>query len=194
MSALKPTEAVLREPLQHDYSFLGLGEQDRIEDDYLVQRPVSGGGEMMFGGGRMVAAGAAVGVSDDSYVDGRVAAYLRRMLPRLLSVRDIPGIRGEGGDKKERLTLTDTWAEVERESAEKDMVPLAEWTGIMGYSRDEHPWIGGVPEKEGVWVCGAYTGHGRFELDTDPEYSNLSADLSVQVCRTRVCQQLTLLG
>jgi hypothetical protein len=30
----------------------------------------------------------------------------------------------------------------------------------MGYSRDDHPWVGKVPEKQGLWLAGGYTGHG----------------------------------
>jgi hypothetical protein len=30
----------------------------------------------------------------------------------------------------------------------------------MGYSRDDHPWVGKVPEKDGLYLCGGYTGHG----------------------------------
>ena len=41
------------------------------------------------------------------------------------------------------------------------MKTIMEWTGIMGYSRDEDPWAGGVPGRDGVWVCGGYTGHGK---------------------------------
>ncbi|KAI0552158.1 FAD dependent oxidoreductase [Xylaria curta] len=47
-----------------------------------------------------------------------------------------------------------------------------EWTGIMGYSRDSHPWVGRVPATvldetadsadvaEGLWISAAFTGHG----------------------------------
>lgn len=35
-----------------------------------------------------------------------------------------------------------------------------EWTGIMGYSRDEHPWVGAVPGKKNLFMSAGYTGHG----------------------------------
>jgi hypothetical protein len=35
-----------------------------------------------------------------------------------------------------------------------------EWTGIMGFSRDEHPWVGPVPEKPNLYISAGYTGHG----------------------------------
>jgi glycine/D-amino acid oxidase-like deaminating enzyme len=34
------------------------------------------------------------------------------------------------------------------------------WAGIMGFSEDELPLVGPVPGMRGVYVCGAYTGHG----------------------------------
>jgi glycine/D-amino acid oxidase-like deaminating enzyme len=155
MSALKPTPHALQHPLQHDYGFRGIMEQDHEEDDYLVQRPVNTGGEFMFGGGRVVAKNAAVGVSDDSYVDERVRMYLRRMLPKLMNVY------GKHSDMTEEIEkLPEKYAAIEKEGEERDMEPLAEWTGIMGYSRDGHPWVGGVPGMEGLWVCAGYTGHG----------------------------------
>jgi hypothetical protein len=30
----------------------------------------------------------------------------------------------------------------------------------MGYSRDEHPWVGPVPGKSGLFISAGYTGHG----------------------------------
>jgi glycine/D-amino acid oxidase-like deaminating enzyme len=168
MSALRATENALVSPLRHDYGFRGVMEQDEEEDDYLVQRPVgTTGGEFMFGGGRMVSKGAGVGVSDDGFVDGRVRDYLRRMLPKFMDVHGWYG--GDGGEKgnkkgegevKKMEKLPERYAIIEGESASRDLTPLAEWTGIMGYSRDGHPWVGGVPNKEGLWVCAGYTGHG----------------------------------
>ena len=35
-----------------------------------------------------------------------------------------------------------------------------EWTGIMGFSRDEHPWIGPVPDNTNLYIAAGYTGHG----------------------------------
>lgn len=30
----------------------------------------------------------------------------------------------------------------------------------MGYSRDEHPWVGPVPGKSNLFISAGYTGHG----------------------------------
>jgi len=34
------------------------------------------------------------------------------------------------------------------------------WTGIQGWSRDNHPWVGAVPGKSGLFMAAGYTGHG----------------------------------
>ncbi|EHY54737.1 hypothetical protein HRR83_004138 [Exophiala dermatitidis] len=34
------------------------------------------------------------------------------------------------------------------------------WTGVMGYSADLMPWVGEVPDEQGVYVLAGYTGHG----------------------------------
>jgi glycine/D-amino acid oxidase-like deaminating enzyme len=102
-------------------------------DDYLIQRPTSKGGHLMFGGGRTH--GHSLGVTDDSTFDERTAAYLRR---ELIDAFELP----------------------EQEDGTVEMQAVAQWTGIMGYSRDEVPWVGPVPGKEGVFVAAGYTGHG----------------------------------
>jgi len=35
------------------------------------------------------------------------------------------------------------------------------WSGIFGTSPDDLPLVGPVPEREGVWVSGGYSGHGN---------------------------------
>jgi glycine/D-amino acid oxidase-like deaminating enzyme len=92
-------------------------------------------GHLMFGGGRGAGNLPTIGVSDDTVIDPDSAAYLRTAL---LKVMELDG---------------------ETEGV-KELKAAAEWTGIMGYSRDDHPWVGKVPEKEGLWLSGGYTGHG----------------------------------
>ena len=141
MSALRARGELVgrRGELSHDYSFGGVMEQGEGQDDYLVQRPVEAGGELMFGGGRVRARGEGVGVSDDSRVDEGAARYLREMLPRLMAV-DREG-EVEGREMPERY---EDFEEVEKG---EEMEALAQWTGVMGFSRDGHPWVGGVPGK-----------------------------------------------
>jgi glycine/D-amino acid oxidase-like deaminating enzyme len=92
----------------------------------------------MFGGGRSYAAQAGVGVSSDSFIDESAAAYLRRELSIMLDLQN---------DKQ-------------------GLEASHEWSGVMGFSRDDYPWVGEITEEiadgggEGLWICGGYTGNG----------------------------------
>ncbi|KAK1816418.1 hypothetical protein LTR12_009197 [Friedmanniomyces endolithicus] len=106
-------------------------------DDYLIQRPNERGGHLMFGGGRQHSP--SIGVTDDSVVDWQTASYLRK---RLIDALSLPETGGE-------FTATH------------------EWSGIMGFSRDERPWVGPVPvnallydQRPGLYMSAGYTGHG----------------------------------
>lgn len=35
-----------------------------------------------------------------------------------------------------------------------------EWTGIMGFSRDDLPWVGPVPKHPDLFMAAGFTGHG----------------------------------
>lgn len=75
MSALKPLPSVDgdKDRLKTSFGFMGEGL-----DDYLIQRPTSEGGHLMFGGGRQF--GLSVGITDDSVIDDDTAKYLRSRL------------------------------------------------------------------------------------------------------------------
>lgn len=34
------------------------------------------------------------------------------------------------------------------------------WSGIMGYSADDHPFVGPYPDEEGLWLDASFQGHG----------------------------------
>jgi glycine/D-amino acid oxidase-like deaminating enzyme len=125
--------------LPNSYGMVGALGQPENADDYLVQRPYTGvpnpSGHLMFGGGRGAGDMETVGVSDDTVIDEGSAKYLRESLLKILEL---------DGDTAQLSELK----------------AAAQWTGIMGYSRDDHPWVGKVPEKQGLWLCGGYTGHG----------------------------------
>ncbi|KAF2803242.1 FAD dependent oxidoreductase-like protein [Mytilinidion resinicola] len=137
MSALLPPPAATLLP--NSYGMVGALDQPKTADDYLVQRPYSGvpnpAAHYMFGGGRGASSLPCIGVSDDSVLDTGAAAYLRTALPKVLDL----GPDSKPGDELEAVQ---------------------QWTGIMGYSRDDHPWVGAVPDMPGVWLAGGYTGHG----------------------------------
>jgi len=137
MSALFPPKNSTRLP--NSYGMVAALGQPSNADDYLIQRPFNGvpnpAGHLMFGGGRGAGTLPTVGVSDDSTIDEGSAKYLREALLKVLEL---------GGE------LEDV----------KELTAAAEWTGIMGYSRDDHPWVGMVPGSKGLWLSGGYTGHG----------------------------------
>lgn len=137
MSALfPPKDSTI---LPDSYGMVAALGQPANNDDYLIQRPYSGvpnpAGHYMFGGGRGAGLLPNIGVSDDSVIDEGSAAYLRGAL---LKVLELDG-------ETEGL---------------KELKAAAQWTGIMGYSRDDRPWVGKVPDREGLWLSGGYTGHG----------------------------------
>ncbi|KAH7063166.1 FAD dependent oxidoreductase [Macrophomina phaseolina] len=136
MSALLPPAHAPRLPAS--YGLCGQPGQPAHGDDYLNQRPYTGvpnpAGHYMYGGGDAAARHERIGVWDDSIVDEGMAAWLRR---RLLEYMEL------GGETEGLQELTASH----------------QWTGIMGYSRDNVPWVGKVPQ-EGVWLAGGYTGHG----------------------------------
>lgn len=137
MSALFPPKNSTLLP--NSYGMVGALGQPANNDDYLIQRPFKNvpnpAGHLMFGGGRGAGVLPSIGISDDSSIDEGSAAYLRSALLKVLKL----------GGETEGL---------------KELEAAAQWTGIMGYSRDNHPWVGKVPDHEGLWLAGGYTGHG----------------------------------
>ncbi|KAM0714808.1 hypothetical protein Q7P37_009272 [Cladosporium fusiforme] len=129
MSALVPLPSISGDNrLKTSMGFEGDGL-----DDYLIQRPTERGGHLMFGGGRTL--GHSMNVTDDSVIEEKTAAYLRR---ELIDAFELP----------------------ERSDPKLEMQAVREWTGIMGFSRDEVPWVGPVQGKEGVFISAGFTGHG----------------------------------
>ncbi|MCJ1406330.1 hypothetical protein MMC19_000395 [Ptychographa xylographoides] len=153
MSALRTPLPLMQQPLSHTYVFVGTDGQDRIQDDYLVQRPVlftgKEGGELMFGGGRSKARYQGVNVDNDDGIDQPTAEYLRKKLPQAL----------------------DTETVINGLSSKKELVAKKEWTGVMGFSRDAHPWVGAVPDAPGLWLAAAYTGSGMPNAALSSQYA-----------------------
>jgi glycine/D-amino acid oxidase-like deaminating enzyme len=136
--------------LAHSYNFVADSEPGSDvpapRDDYLVQRPLPAG-ELIYGGGRRFARSLGVGEWRDDEMEEDVAGYLRRNLsPPLDLTPDV-----ERGPELTRGGLEASF----------------EWTGVMGFSRDHHAWVGPVPDslggggpEGGLWICAGYTGHG----------------------------------
>lgn len=123
-------------PLPHTY----IWSTPAGGEDYLVQR--DGSGVLILGGERSGDAAPRSRTSRDDETDPEVSARLRRALHDVLTLR--PG---------------------QEEEEEEELQASYEWTGIMGYSRDGHPWVGQVPASlgggdGGLYVSAGYTGHG----------------------------------
>lgn len=109
-------------------------------DDYLIVRPpgASGEGDILLGGGRAYARGGEEGVLGNEEVNGKVSEHL------------------SGATASYFRSVGD-----EDEEGEK-----AEWTGIMGFTRDGMPVVGAleVETEKGLWVAAGFNGHGEFFL------------------------------
>ncbi|KYK60490.1 FAD dependent oxidoreductase [Drechmeria coniospora] len=143
--ALRPPQGA--ELLPHSHVWLASGS-----DHYLVDRGDKGVhgdadlnyGPLILGGARFAAPGGEEGVSRDDSINPRISRALRRGLHH--AVKLLPG----AGSDPEELEAS------------------SEWTGIMGYSRDNQPWVGRVPcslsgaedGDDGLWISAGYTGHG----------------------------------
>jgi glycine/D-amino acid oxidase-like deaminating enzyme len=64
-------------------------------------------------------------------------------------------------DVSEYLTNVATTIFGEKTWGEKGAT-VQEWTGIMGYSADRHPYVGETPGQEGLWICAGFHGHGEL--------------------------------
>lgn len=139
MTSLLPPANSTR--LAASHGFVGANGGNPIHDDYLVQRPFHGvpnpRGHLMFGGGNVGKTMKTVDEDDDSVVDWGSVGYLKKALLGLLDL---------GGETEGIDELECTYA----------------WSGILGTSIDQHPWVGTAPGEgmEGVWLAGGYSGHG----------------------------------
>lgn len=103
--------------------------------DYFIQQPVYDGSKLLFGGGYYD--DPRPNTPNDAETTESVELYLLNQLPKLF--------RWEGEENPEqRMYMT--------------------WSGIMGFSEDEFPWVGPLSETlgggEGQWICAGYTGQG----------------------------------
>lgn len=118
------------------------------EYDYLTQQQQQGqstphypppDGELMLGGGLWRAIVSEIGAADDSQYSPKVENYLRQALGSYFSVKE--------------------------ESGEKEKV-RGVWSGILGVSADERPWVGRIPgavtgrHGNGEWIAAGYSGEG----------------------------------
>ncbi|KAI2467539.1 FAD dependent oxidoreductase [Annulohypoxylon bovei var. microspora] len=152
--------------IKHTFYIAGEPENPYERDDYLVQRPPASA-ELVFGGGRRHAKGRGVAVWDDSHIDPAVSWYLRGELGDVvdLSLHHAPSSSLPSSHTSTNPSSAQETKQPEANKHQKqDLYPTHEWTGIMGYSKDGHPWVGAVPSSagggDGLWLSAGYTGHG----------------------------------
>jgi glycine/D-amino acid oxidase-like deaminating enzyme len=146
--------------------------------DYLTQLPKrkgeDEGGELLFGGGALQAGGlvmSELGVADDGGYHLGIASHVQGALPEYFG-------RGNWGAESADVAK-------EENSAWEEGRVKAVWTGIIGISVDQQPWVGRVPSvisgrtapppfltgasenavarslaPPGEWVSTGYTGEG----------------------------------
>jgi glycine/D-amino acid oxidase-like deaminating enzyme len=113
--------------------------------DYMIPRPYhhsipsSNHGDIIIGGGlgTLPNRGASeFGETDDTVLNPLTSKYLRDCTKKFFG-------RNWGDDvESERVRM--------------------EWTGIMGVTGDELPFVGEVPGEKGLWISGGFNGHGMF--------------------------------
>jgi len=126
--------------------------------EYMITRPCSvpehesgfdkpgsascaGEGEIIIGGGLI--RGSADGMTGASEIDTTDDGVLS------------PGITTYLYDTPARYFGPDHWGQDHCLGRVK-----AEWTGIMGFTADGFPYVGEVPDYQGLWVCAGFGGHG----------------------------------
>ncbi|TVY54829.1 putative oxidoreductase OrdL, partial [Lachnellula cervina] len=136
VTAHRPGSAMPVSGLDTTYSFIY-----RHGYEYMVPRPAHSPfpGDIIIGGGLARAADEGLseyGETDDGKLNGEISAYLAETTERYFGER----VWGVDDEVKGRVRR--------------------EWTGVMGYSADGCPFVGGVPGMDGVWVAAAFQGHG----------------------------------
>lgn len=122
-------------PLPHTHVWF---IDDGDSDVYLIQRDVSN--TIILGGLRLSVPGGEKCISRDNVINDKIADELHEASSHALKLRP------------------------QGEPEQKVLPSSMDWTGIMGFSPDNHPWVGKVPEElgggEGLYIAAGYTGHG----------------------------------
>ncbi|KAH8592461.1 FAD dependent oxidoreductase [Bisporella sp. PMI_857] len=134
VTAHRPGSNMPEDGLGYTYSFIYEGGYE-----YMIPRPQGSkfAGDIIIGGGMAVMKNDGeelFGIVDDTAIDQEISTYLKKTTPRYFGSQ---------------------WGEDDKQGRVRK-----EWTGIMGFSGDELPFVGGVPETENLWVVASFQGHG----------------------------------
>jgi glycine/D-amino acid oxidase-like deaminating enzyme len=134
VSAHRPGRSMPKNGLQTTYSFVY-----KMGYEYMVSRPTNpeGAGDLIIGGGSTMVADSGIGEygnTDDGNINEHIFEYLNGTTA---------GYFGKN------------WGEDDPVGRVR-----AAWSGIMGYSGDELPYVGPVPGENGLFVSASFQGHG----------------------------------
>ncbi|KAJ3768495.1 FAD dependent oxidoreductase [Lentinula raphanica] len=149
-------------------SYSGKGMMDRTccyswgkdNFDYLVQRPKDG--IIILGGGKASVPhlDAVLGCTNDSghLDDGGKQAEITEYLKGAMN-KYFVGWQDSGSGQDEKNMHPD-----ERSQTRSGEGFLYDWTGIMGYTRDNIPFVGNVEGKPGAYIIAGHCGHGMARI------------------------------
>jgi glycine/D-amino acid oxidase-like deaminating enzyme len=130
VSAIRPHKDVS----DHQAQGKSIGVNDRGSGDYFFIRApgLKGEGDVLYGGGRSISKTREMGITDDSIVNEKIAAYLKDSAPEVFG----------------------------REAWGKQTVEVRDWSGITCYTPDTFPLVGEMPGEDGLWASVGMNGHG----------------------------------
>ncbi len=130
MTAIKPGSKASRNPALRGSS----GIDDFMKSSYFMCRApgLQDEGSIILGGGKSVSESRERGITDDSKIHARIAAYQHEM-PSHLFGRENWATNGE---------------------------LIRDWTGIVCYTPDSFPLVGQSPDEPGLWMSVGMNGHG----------------------------------
>ncbi|KIJ54418.1 hypothetical protein M422DRAFT_105725, partial [Sphaerobolus stellatus SS14] len=137
-AGIRPTKTYLdSQMLTHTYCF-HFGPPLGISEAMIQRKD----GTIILCGGRAKAAiNDLLGQSDDSVVLSAISDHLKGALKSYL---DGWGIEPEEDDER----------------------VVSEWSGIMGFTPESVPYVGGFKDKPGVFICAGHSGHGMARIMT----------------------------
>lgn len=130
VTAIRPRSDISHHPAQHK----SVGVNDRGSGDYFMIRApgLKDEGDVLYGGGRAISVTREMGITDDSTVNEKIAAYLKRSVPEVFG----------------------------RESWGNGSEEVRDWSGITCYTPDTFPLVGEVPDEDDLWASVGMNGHG----------------------------------
>ncbi len=135
VTAQRPGNRMSQNGLERTYSFVY-----KEGYEYMISRPAGSKfqGDIVIGGGMHVAQDDGMneyGNTDDTVYDESSAEYLLDCTRRYFGPKNWGNDHSDGHNRRT-------------------------WSGVMGFSADGYPFVGPVPDEEGLFLCASFQGHG----------------------------------